>query len=135
MIFMAGNRPKFLDERHYKAIEMLVAGEYTMQEIADEVGISRRQLYNWMNWDLFSNTLNKMIVNSSKNRLTEVLNAMVDAAVEDKSAAAAKLIFEAHELIGKKPEVNVNVNNGGVDYDAIKESLRQFRQAKQKKDK
>lgn len=124
-------KKKNLDARHFRAMEMLLEGTYTMQEIADEVGISRRQLYNWLEWDEFKTAYNNMVINHGKNRLREVMDAMYDAAIDEKSAAAAKLILEAHEILNKKQtqDVNVNVNNN-IDLKSIREQLKKMKREK-----
>jgi len=37
-----------IDEQKRKAIELLVAGEYTKTDIAEIVGVSRQCIYNWL---------------------------------------------------------------------------------------
>lgn len=124
-------KKKRLDSRHYRAMEMLLEGTYTMQEIADEVGVSRRQLYNWMEWDEFKNAYNNMVINHGKNRLREVMDSLYQAAIDERSAAAAKLILEAHEILNKKQtqDVNVNVNNS-IDLKSIREQLKKMKREK-----
>jgi AcrR family transcriptional regulator len=124
-------KKKGLDERHFKAMEMLLQGTFTMEEIAEEVGVSRRMLYYWMDNDEFKTTYNNMIINTGKNRLNDVMNAMYDAAIDERSAAAAKLILEAHDILNKKKEVDVNVNHGNsVDLQDIKNRLKQLQKEK-----
>lgn len=125
-------KKKRLDSRHYRAMEMLLEGTYTMQEIADEVGVSRRQLYNWMEWDEFKNAYNNMVINHGKNRLREVMDSMYEAAIDERSAAAAKLILEAHEILNKKntiSDVNVHVNSN-IDLKSIREQLKKMKREK-----
>lgn len=124
-------KKKKLDQRHFRAMEMLLEGTYTMQEIADEVGISRRQLYNWLEMDEFKTAYNNMVINHGKNRLREVMDSMYDAAIDERSAAAAKLILEAHEILNKKQtqDVNVHVDNN-IDFKSIREQLKRLKQEK-----
>lgn len=125
-------RKKNLDQRHFRAMEMLLEGTYTMQEIADEVGISRRQLYNWLEMDEFKTAYNNMVINHGKNRLREVMDSMYDAAIDERSAAAAKLILEAHEILNKKntiSDVNVHVDNN-IDLKSIREQLKKMKRDK-----
>lgn len=125
-------RKKNLDQRHFRAMEMLLEGTYTMQEIADEVGISRRQLYNWLEMDEFKTAYNNMVINHGKNRLREVMDSMYEAAIDERSAAAAKLILEAHEILNKKnniSDVNVHVDNN-IDLKSIREQLKKMKRDK-----
>lgn len=124
-------RKKKLDERHYKAMEMLLEGTYTMQEIADAVGISRRQLYNWLEWEEFERAYNNMVVNHGKNRLRDVMEALYSTAINDGSAAAAKLILEAHKILNQKQQQDVQVNvSNNVDLKSIREQLKRLKQEK-----
>lgn len=125
-------KKKNLDQRHFRAMEMLLEGTYTMQEIADEVGISRRQLYNWLEMDEFKTAYNNMVINHGKNRLREVMDSMYEAAIDERSAAAAKLILEAHEILNKKnniSDVNVHVDNN-IDLKSIREQLKKMKRDK-----
>lgn len=125
-------RKKKLDARHFKCMEMLLEGTYTMQEIADEVGVSRRQLYNWLEMDEFKTAYNNMVINHGKNRLREVMDSMYEAAIDERSAAAAKLILEAHEILNKKntiSDVNVHVDNN-IDLKSIREQLKKMKRDK-----
>lgn len=59
------------------AMTLLLAGK-SVAETAEEVGISRRQMYRWMEKPLFAQTMNKMIVNNTKHKVSEVIDAMID---------------------------------------------------------
>jgi AcrR family transcriptional regulator len=75
-------------------------GGLTQEEIAKECGVSRMTLYNWRTKDVeFQKALKRAIVANTLSDLPAVAKSMVDASVEDRNAAAAKLIFQMHEML------------------------------------
>jgi predicted transcriptional regulator len=119
---------KRLDARHYQALEMLLTGQYTNKEVAEAVGISERQFYRWLEEPMFKKAFNNMVVSYGKGRLTAVLDSMYDAAIHDKNAAAAKIVLEAHKILGKGEEVNVNVETKSIDINELKRQLKEMQQ-------
>jgi hypothetical protein len=109
---------KRLEEKYMTAMTLLLSGK-SVAETA-EVGISRRQLYRWMEKPLFSQTMNKMIVNNTKHKVSEVIDAIIKAAVEDCNAQAGRLILETHGLYKGADKLKVNVNNNEIDLEKIK---------------
>jgi hypothetical protein len=110
---------KRLDEKYMTAMTLLLAGK-NVAETAEEVGISRRQLYRWMEKPLFSQTMNKMIVNNTKHKVSEVIDAIIKAAVEDRNAQAGRLILETHDLYKGADKLEFNVNNNEIDLEKIR---------------
>ncbi|MGG1321263.1 helix-turn-helix domain-containing protein [Priestia megaterium] len=49
---------KYLNENHYKAIELLLEGEKN-QEIAEVLGVHRNSITNWLKGDAFQAELRK----------------------------------------------------------------------------
>lgn len=117
---------KRLDSRHYQAMELLLSGQYTNKEVAQAVGISERQFYRWMEDPLFIKGYNNMVVAYGKGRLAAVMDSMYDSAIQDKNAAAAKLILEATKILGKGEDVNVNIENKSIDMGEIKRKLKEM---------
>lgn len=112
-----------LNQKHYKAIFGILEGKRNI-DVAEEVGVSERTIYRWLNDPLFKQTINDMIVNYDKGRMNKVLEATYREAREG-SAAHAKLLFEAHGMIGgKQNNVEVNVNSD-VDYNKLRERLKE----------
>ena len=56
-------------------------------------------IHRWMKDPLFEREFQHAIRNGCKNRLNDVVNSMVDAAVEDRNTAAAKLIFQINNFM------------------------------------
>lgn len=113
---------KRLDERHFKVMEMLMK-KHTQQEIADELGVSRMTIHRWLKDPEFEAEYKHVLRNHSKNKLGDVLDAMVEAAIVEKSAAAAKLILEVNSMLKPDDKQQVTVNNQ-IDIAKIKEELK-----------
>lgn len=50
-----------IDERHRKAIEMILSGEHTKADVARVIGISRTTLYSWLEEDEFKAEMDKRV--------------------------------------------------------------------------
>jgi transposase-like protein len=75
-------------------------GGLTQEEIARECGVSRMTLYKWRTHDEeFRKALKRAIVSNTLADLPAVVKSMSDAAVEDRNAAAAKLVFQLHAML------------------------------------
>jgi Trp operon repressor len=121
VLSIGGNHMKKLDERHFKVMEMLMK-KRTQKEIAEEIGVSRMTIHRWMKDPLFEREFKYVLRNHCKNHMKDVMDAMVSAAVEDRNAAAAKLIFQINNLMDAD-EPNVQVNNQ-IDLATIREELK-----------
>ncbi|SHE66595.1 Helix-turn-helix of insertion element transposase [Seinonella peptonophila] len=121
---------KLLDTRHRKVMLMLLEGGRTMQQIADEIGVNRTTIYTWIGRPDFKREYNNMVISETKSQLSDVLQSMVDAAVEDRSAAAAKIILEANEVLGKKEDSKIEVHNNTVDVTELRARIEEFQAEK-----
>jgi hypothetical protein len=121
---------KELRPEHYIAIHYLAQprkGGKTMQEIADECGVSRKTLYEWKKDDLFNRELKRQVVRNTLDKLPEVADSMADAAIEDRNAAAAKLIFQMHELLSENLHVETSEKkNEDVDLAHLRELAQKY---------
>lgn len=77
-------------------------GGLTTQEIANIAGVHVRTIFKWKNNPLFSAELKKRIIKESSKYLPDLMNAMIDAVVEDHNAQAAKLILEMNDMLPTK---------------------------------
>lgn len=117
---------KRLETHHLIAIHYLAQprhGGKTMEEIAKECGVTRQTLYNWMRDPLFDRELKREMARQSLNRLPEVLESMADAAVEDRNAAAAKLVLQVHGMLTDKLEVEQKQTEKVPDIEELKREI------------
>lgn len=101
------------DHRHYKAMELMLQGR-SNTSIAEELGISRMTLYNWTKKPEWQEEFRNMLRTHSASGLRKVIDSMESAAIEDRNAAAAKLLLQMNQLLEKentaKNEVKVEIN-------------------------
>lgn len=121
---MALNR---LEAHHLIAIQYLSQpnrGGKTMDEIGELAGgYSKQSVYNWLKEPLFDRELKKQIVRNSMKRLPEVVESMADAAIKDKNAAAAKLIFQVNDMLTDKVSVETTTKQELPDLDDMRRML------------
>ncbi|MGG0794374.1 phBC6A51 family helix-turn-helix protein [Brevibacillus laterosporus] len=114
---------KRLSPEQYVAIGYLAQlnnGGKTLGEIASECGVSERTLYTWRHDPVFDR---ERVAEMRRNLLDKVPNinqAMIDAAVTDKNAAAAKLIYQQLGLLTDRVEVDTNQKAEVPDIDELK---------------
>ena len=71
-----------IDERHIKFIELLVTGEYTMQEIADLVGVARNTLYTWLEREEGKAEMDKRL-HEVRTNAAKLFDAKLDKAIDE----------------------------------------------------
>lgn len=99
---------KRLETHHLIALNYLAQPKragLTMEQIATEAGVSRQALYDWMKDPLFERELKKQITRNVLDRIPAVTDAMAQAAIEDRNAAAAKLLLTMTEMLTEKIDV------------------------------
>lgn len=114
-----------LTPEQYEAISYLIQPKKTrptIDEIAKRVGVARQTIFNWKNNAEFSSEMKQAIVERTQDRLPEVMDAIADAAIEDRNAAMAKILLEAHGMLTKKSEVSVS-DAKVIDKDALNKRL------------
>ncbi|KNY24990.1 phBC6A51 family helix-turn-helix protein [Pseudobacteroides cellulosolvens] len=119
-----------LDDRHYKAIEMLLDGSYKINEIATICGVDRTTIWDWRKknrefiaeLDRRTQEHKSFLKNSSEkkfeNKLDVAINTIINIAETGKNEAtkleAARYIYEV--LNGKIPsKVTVTDNTEDTD--------------------
>ncbi|WP_169713631.1 phBC6A51 family helix-turn-helix protein [Paludifilum halophilum] len=121
---------KELKPEHHVAIHYLSQpkkGGLTMEKIAQECGVTRKTVYEWKKDDLFNRELKKQIIRNTIDRLPEVNDAMASAAIEDRNAAAAKLIYQMNELLSDSLHVETSEKKDeGADIDHLRELAKKY---------
>ena len=118
-----------INEKQLAAIEYLALpkrGGMTYEEIGEAVGVSSRTLQRWRQNPEFNEALKQRVVSATLDRLPEVLNAMPDMILEDKSAAMMKVFLQMHSLLSDNVNVahkSVASEGQGVDINAIRQRL------------
>ena len=118
---------RYLNENQYKAIGLLLEGKKHV-DIAEELGIHRNTVTNWTKDDLFQSELRKAATRHSQNRLGELIEKMYDVAINEGSAAMAKLILQSQGMLTDKHVVERETpsTSNGVDYNVIDDEIAAF---------
>lgn len=114
-----------LSELQYAAIAILSQpkrGGLTLDEVAEQVGVSRQALYNWRSDDRFNDELKRKIMRDTIDRLPEVMASVPDHIIDQGNAAMLRTLLQAQGLLTEKVEVEQR-NTSEVDIEAIRARL------------
>ncbi|MET1122763.1 phBC6A51 family helix-turn-helix protein [Priestia megaterium] len=118
---------KYLNENQYKAIGLLLEGKKHV-DIAEELGVHRNTVSNWMKDDLFQSELRKAATRHSQHRLGQLIERMYDVAINEGSAAMAKLILQSQGMLSEKHIVEREATgaSNGINYDKLDDEIAAF---------
>ena len=117
-----------LNDKQYAAITILAQPKragLTLEQVAEQVGISRRQLLEWRKQDDFNDELKRQIMRDTIDRLPEVMASIPDHIINDGNAAMFRTLLQAQGLLTEKVEVSSQGNT--TDVDAIKAEIERLR--------
>lgn len=116
-----------LTKKHRTAIELLLQGEKTIEEIAVSVKVSRKTLYNWMQDELFKNELEERAADFrrvQKARIAQLASKALDTQEQimnkskndvARAGVASDVLDRAGYIKPKKAEEdNDSKRSGGV---------------------
>lgn len=92
----------------------------SVDDIAAEIGVSRSTVYAWQKDPDFLAELKAQIVRNNVGELPELVSALTRMAIEEKSAAMAKLALQVHGMLTDKVEVQAQVGPHVTDVDALR---------------
>ncbi len=111
-----------ITKKHKTAIKLLLDGRFSQEEIAQNVKVSRKTLYNWIKNPDFEQEYNEQL-NEIERRTKRRISRMVDTALERQERiltksrndnAAAMVAKDVLDRAGYAPDSNINVNAEGV---------------------
>lgn len=117
-----------LNDKQYAAIAILSQpkrGGLTYDQVAEQVGISRRQLQEWRKDDVFNDELKRQIMRDTIDRLPDVMASIPDHIINDGNAAMFRTLLQAQGLLTEK--VEVNTKESASDIDSIKAEIERLR--------
>ena len=117
---------KRLDDKHYKAIELILEGRKTYREIAKEIDVHYNTITNWQKDPLFQRELKRMVTTRTHSRLNELVDAMMETAISEGNAAMAKLILQMNEMLTDKVEVETKANTNEINYEELDNEIASF---------
>lgn len=99
----------------------------TMVEIAEKCGVSRSTLYEWRNNPAFIEEVKAQIVRNNVDTLPDLVAALPRIAIEDRSAAMAKLALQVNGMLTEKVDVQSSAVPA-TDIDALKSRLQALKE-------
>ncbi|WP_416293093.1 phBC6A51 family helix-turn-helix protein [Paenibacillus illinoisensis] len=99
----------------------------SVDKIAAEVGVSRSTIYTWQKDPEFIAELKAQIVRNNVGDLPELVGALTRMAIDEKSAAMAKLALQVHGMLTDKVEVQTQTSPQTTDIAALKSRIEAVR--------
>lgn len=124
-----GPKPKTtLSVAQHQAIQYMTLGDgngrpMTDIQIAEACGVHRNTVRAWRRQSLFEQAYKQAVIATSADRLSEMITAMADAAINDGNARAAQLVLELNGMLGKQAVVTANPADITLTPDDIKRRL------------
>lgn len=118
-----------LTRQQYDFIKYLAQpdqGGLTMAEIAEEVGVSERTLYNWKNNETFQKELKRTILKYSLEGMPKVMEAIERGITEDRNAAMARLWTEMQGLTSKDRSTDESAPDD-YDIESMRKRIEEYR--------
>ncbi|NUU74242.1 phBC6A51 family helix-turn-helix protein [Paenibacillus xylanilyticus] len=95
----------------------------SVDKIAAEVGVSRSTIYAWQKDLEFIAELKAQIVRNNVGDLPELVGALTRMAIDEKSAAMAKLALQVHGMLTDKVEVQTQTSPQTTDIAALRSRI------------
>jgi AcrR family transcriptional regulator len=102
----------------------------SIDEIATAANVSRSTIYTWQKDPDFIAELKAQIVRNNVGELPELVSALTRMALEEKSAAMAKLALQVHGMLTDKVEVQTPGSATVTDVDALRQRIEALKVAK-----
>lgn len=107
-------KEKKLTKQQYKAIDLLISGQYTKTEIAELCDISRRQLYRWITYDEFQEEY-KVKVDELRSKFDPRLMSLISSIMNDINPLNFEDEKEKIDSLEKLVKLHQLVNGGATD--------------------
>ncbi|TCM89612.1 putative insertion element HTH domain-containing protein [Paenibacillus sp. BK033] len=104
-------------------------GGKTYAEVAAICGVTDRTLENWRKDPTFDRELKRAMIRNNSDKLPELVESIVDIAIQDRNAAMAKLALQVNDMLTDRVEVETK-DSASTDIDALKERIEALKQRK-----
>lgn len=118
-----------LNEKQIAAIEFLALpqrGGMTYAQIAEQVGVSERQLYTWRQDDDFSDAVVKRTIRNAAEYLPDIMASVPKHIIEDGNAAMLRTYMQSIGALTEKLEID-SKGNATEDVDKMRAEIDKFR--------
>jgi predicted transcriptional regulator len=118
-----------LNEKQYAAISILTLpkrGGKTYEEIAEEVGVTRKTLHEWRKDERFNKELKDQIMRNTLDRLPEIMESLPDHIINSGNAAMLRTLLQAHGMLTDKVELETK-GSSSTDLDVMKAEIERMR--------
>lgn len=117
-----------LETSHYIAINYLSLPKragLTMQQIADEAGVSRMTLYRWQENPVFAAELKKRMIRNSRMYMPDMIHEAMKGVTEDRNAAMFKIFLQMNDMLTDPVNVSDKLDEAG-NIDAIRRRIEEY---------
>ncbi|MCS1350303.1 phBC6A51 family helix-turn-helix protein [Mechercharimyces sp. CAU 1602] len=125
---------KRLEAKHYKALSYLIQpdnGGLSLEEIAEECGVTRKTLWEWRNDDTFDREFKKQMRRLVGDRAPELLEAGITQALSGSGKHLELMLKSIGGILTDEVEISQNVNsNVSHNVDDIKARLKRYKKRK-----
>jgi hypothetical protein len=122
---------KMLNEKQYQLMDYVAEGK-TNIESAELLGVHRNTISNWRRNPEWLAEYKRRVIERTHSRLPELLDAMMDEAINNGNAAMSKLLLQLNEMLTDKVEVeSKSAGKGSNDIDAMRAEIERFRRENQ----
>jgi transcriptional regulator with XRE-family HTH domain len=101
----------------------------TLDDIAKEVGVTRRTLYTWSQSDEWKQFAHETTISVAREHLPEVMDNLISQAKTSKNAKIIELFLRTVGVLGQDT-MKVEVNNNGVEERSNESKLAEIAQLK-----
>lgn len=118
-----------LNEKQIAAIEFLSLpqrGGMTYAQIAEQVGVSERQLYTWRQDDDFSDAVVKRTIRNAAEYLPDIMASVPKHIIEDGNAAMLRTYMQSIGALTEKLEID-SKDSATEDVDKMRAEIDKFR--------
>ena len=106
----------------------------TYEQVAEEVGVTRMTLSRWRKNDVFNKEFKRTIMNSTLDRMPEIMASIPDHIIKNGNAAMYRTFMQAHGLLTDRVEVENRDTQGPQEVD-IEDVMRRIGMLKENRSK
>lgn len=111
-------------------LAMPAATRPTLDKIAEECGVTRQTIQNWKKRPEFIDEIKAQIIEDNLDTLPDLIKSLTQIAIEDRSAAMAKLALQVNGMLTDKVEVKGPANGATTDINELRARMEALKDRK-----